>query len=425
MIARTFPVNIGLTIGPILAILNPTKLAKLGSPRMPATRVTSEVLSVSFLGVIVALITIHSFANPIFTWDTVAYVASVLAGGIGEPGELHSATYAYLEQRLSAGQYAILTTGEYAEALAANAGFFYDQLGMYMIKPLYVSAARTLTTLGIDPLTSLQLLSVLPGLALSCLLYVWLRENGSLLQALALTLLFIVASRLIDTSRVPIPDNLSALLIFAGIYLYLVKDAQAVSLSLLVLAVGVRTNNIVFVGLFLSAVIWNSWRQHREFNRRALVLPAVALLLSLLGYVAITTYYEQSWWRLFYHTFVQPQVDLTAFDLNFDMTVYFDVLNSSLQRFLASGEFINTSLSLYLLIMLLGMRGRWRITLKSLIRPTHKIQLPEICLLSLLVLAAFIILFPQVASWDRFFIPFYGIYLVLAHQTTVKSDISE
>lgn len=370
------------------------------------------------LGIASLLLVIFALANPIFSWDTVAYTATILAGQVSDPGELHSATYSYLQERLSEAQFAALVSGGYASALAENADYFYSQLGMYMVKPLYVLAARILTSAGLDPVSALQALSLLPGVLLCWVLYYWLRKLGSAPAALLFTLLFMAASRIIDTSRVPVPDNLSALLVFSGIFFFLAKNAWLPALTCLVLAVGVRTNNIIFTTLFLSALTWHRWRETRQWRDAQFALFAAALTASIIAYIVTTQRYNQDWWRLFYHTFVSPQTDIGAFNTPFDLQTYLGVITTAAQRLIASGQPIFSTLPLFLIIFLFAMRSQWQATLKPLTTANGTIELKEICLLSLLVIAAFFILFPLVSSWDRFFLPFYALFLVLAFQRT-------
>lgn len=372
------------------------------------------------LGIASSLLFIFALTNPIYTWDTVAYTATILAEQIRDPQELQRATYSYLQERLNEAQFTALISGNYASALAENANHFYSQLGLYMVKPLYILAARLLTNVGLDPVTALHMLSLLPGITLCWVMFYWLRKFGSPPSALLLTLLFMIASRIIDTSRVPIPDNLSALLVFSGAFFLLAKNAWLPALTCLVLSVGVRTNNIIFTTLFLSLLSWQSWRETRQWRDRKFALSATALAVSLIAYLVITLRYDQQWWRLFYHTFVASQEDIGAFNIPFDLQTYFGVSASALRSLLASGQYINSTLPLFLIIFLLGIRSRWQSALHSLILPTDRPGLREISVLSLLVIAAFFVLFPLVANWDRFFLPFYGFFLLLAFQRTKR-----
>ena len=132
------------------------------------------------LGYLIFLI-FSAYSKPLYTWDTVPYTATILSADIKDPQLLHTRTYEYLQRSLSPQQYASITSGAYAADLENNADHFISQLDMYRIKPAYVIALRTFTALGAEPLTSLRLLSLIPGVLFCLLLFAWLSRSCSTL----------------------------------------------------------------------------------------------------------------------------------------------------------------------------------------------------------------------------------------------------
>jgi hypothetical protein len=362
------------------------------------------------------LLTAFALSNPIFTWDTVAYVATILSANLQNPVELHQATYTYLEAQLDAPQYAALINGHYASELRANADYFNSQLSMYMVKPLYVYAARALVFIGLEPILALQLLSLIPGLLFIWLVYFWAREYSSDLSAIAITLIFVIAARLIDTSRVPIPDNLSALFIVLSVYCLLVRNLLPVALACLILAVTVRTNNVIFAVMYITYISWASYLKNRTWQDKNTLISIASLIVVVAIYLLISIHYDQNWWRLFYHTFIESQLDIGAFNQSFDIKLYFITLKNSLEGILASGGYLLTALPYFVLLFLLSMRNEWTTTLHIIRNAKGHPTLTGFCLLGIAVILAFFFLFPAVESWDRFFIPFYSLFLIHAHQ---------
>ena len=151
------------------------------------------------LGYLIFLI-FSAYSKPLYTWDTVPYTATILSADIKDPQLLHTRTYEYLQRSLSPQQYASITSGAYAADLENNADHFISQLDMYRIKPAYVIALRTFTALGAEPLTSLRLLSLIPGVLFCLLLFAWLSRSCSTLGAALIVIAFAVVGRLAATA---------------------------------------------------------------------------------------------------------------------------------------------------------------------------------------------------------------------------------
>ena len=374
------------------------------------------------LGYLIFLI-FSAYSKPLYTWDTVPYTATILSADIKDPQLLHTRTYEYLQRSLSPQQYAAITSGAYAADLENDADHFISQLDMYRIKPAYVIALRTLTALGAEPLTSLRLLSLIPGVLFCLLLFAWLSRSCSALGAALIVVAFAVVGRLADLSRVPVPDNLSALIVFAALYALVCKQWLRVAVFLLVASVCVRTNNILFAGLVLLWQSFSAYAQSASLRSPAVMLFAGGLGLSSALYFTINSLFDYSWWRLFYHTFVESQVDIPGFAQPFAFETYWAVVQSALVQIAASGATIATSMPFFVLLLLLCSRGVSRQLLAEALTPRTLVSLQHLTLLCLPLFAAFLVLFPLVLGWDRFFLPFYALITVeAAERWSVKRE---
>ena len=376
----------------------------------------------SLLLIFLAGMVLLAIASPIYTWDVVPYVATTLAINIDDPVVLHQATYELLQQRLQPAQFDALIGGAYAGDLFRNAEHFAGQLNMYLVKPLYVFVLRLLYLAGLNPVHGLIMLSLVPGVLICTLLYSWLTTMVSPLQASALVVLFAVVARLPDLSRVPVPDNLSALTLLASLYYLTVRKWIPVAVALLCLAVLVRTNNIIFVSLLLTLLSLGSYVRSGHWRHRECCWFGGGLLVSLGLYFVTSISFDQQWWRLFYHTLVESQVNITAFSQAFSSSLYTGVLGDALGQLLAGGVFVFTVLPVFLLLLVIAMHGNWQGSLRRLLRMNSDMSLAQLALLSLPVFIAFFFLFPLVSGWDRFFTPFYAVILLATVNTFARDS---
>ncbi len=325
-------------------------------------------------------------------------------------------------------QYASVTSGPYAADLESNADHFIGQLDMYRIKPAYVIALRTLTALGAEPLTSLRLLSVIPGVLLCLLLFVWLSRSCSTLSAALIVVVFAVVGRLADLSRVPVPDNLSALIIFAALYALANKRWLGVAVLLLVASICVRTNNILFAGLVLLWQSWSAYAQDASIRSPTVLLFTGGLVVSSALYFTINGFFG-----LFMVATVLSHVcrKPSRYPKLRGALLYRDLLGCRAFGDTASGGQRRDDQHLNALLRPASDSLPAREDSTPLYRGinTKSIDLCRISPCSVYPLfAAFLVLFPLV-GWDRFFLPFYALITVVAaehltlwHEKATQND---
>lgn len=361
--------------------------------------------------------------NPIYTWDVVPYVATTLTAESGDPAAMHEATYELLRQSLDAAQFNSLIGGEYAAAMYASPENFAGQLSMYEIKPLYVLLLRGLAAAGANPVDGIIWLSLVPGLLVCVILFLWLRNLTGPMQAVLAVILFSVGARLFDLSRVPVPDNLSTLAVIGGLWCLLVRRWTAAAVICLGLSIWIRTNNIIFVAPLLLLLCWNHLRRGKPLQTREFYWYGGGLAFSALSYVWISAVFDYDWWRLFYHTLIESQIDIGAFAEPFSPALYLDVLRDAAVQLFASGAMIATVLPFFLLLWLIAWAGTWRGNLAGVFRPSRSVSLADVSLVCLPVFGAFLVLFPLIVGLDRFLTPYYAV-IVLYAVSTVSTDTS-
>lgn len=352
--------------------------------------------------VMLGVLAVYAQRAPLYTWDLVPYLATVLERADHTPEQLHRETYAHLARVLPPEAYGSLVAGPYAARMAEDAQDFVSQLPMYRVKPGYVWTLRLLYVSGVEPVAAIMLVSLVAGLALIGVLFYSLQRFLDPWLALLATALFIPAARLVDICRVPVPDNLSALLVLLGVLSLSVARWRVAGPVLLVLAVTVRINNIVYVALVLAWLCIAGYRAAGNRIDSRAIGAGSALMASVVGYFAIAVWQGHDWWRLFYHTLVAPVTSLDSFTGAFSLPTWWGVVQSSLQQLLAGGVAVNTVLPLFLLIGLFGLispRGR-------------RSELSVFIGLFIPTLLVYLLMFPLVPSWDRFFTPFYALVLI-------------
>ena len=352
--------------------------------------------------------------NPIYTWDLVPYVATTFLPETDDPAEIHEATYGLLQQSLDAAQFNSLIVGEYAAGMYASPENFAGQLSMYEIKPLYVLVLQGLTAAGLNAVDAIMLLSLIGGLLICVIMFLWLRKLTGPIQAVLLVILFSVCARLFDLSRVPTPDSLSALVVLAGLWCLLAQRWIAAAVICFCVSVWIRTNNILFVAPLLLLLVWNHLRRDQPVRSGEFYCYAGGLAVSALLYTWISARFDYDWWRLFYHTLIELQTDIGAFSEPFSLNLYLQTLRAGAVQLFASGALVATVLPLFLLLWLIAWGSNWRTFVSNIISPRQPVSLADVSVLCVAVFGAFLVLFPLIAGLDRFLTPYYGVITVFA-----------
>ncbi len=352
--------------------------------------------------------------NPFYTWDAVPYVATIFAAESDDPAVMHEAAYELLRQSLDAAQFHSLTSGAYAAAMHASPENFAGQLDMYEIKPLYVLVLRGLAAAGANPAAAIIWLSLVPGMLICVILFLWLRGLADPVRAALAVILFSIGARLPDLSRVPVPDSFSALAVIAGLWCLLARRWTAAATVCLCLSIWIRSNNIIFVAPLFLLLCWNHWRRGEPARSAECRWYGGGFAFSVISWSWISVRFDYDWWRLFYHSLIESQVDIEAFAEPFSPALYLDALRAAAVQLFAGGAMVATALPLFLLLWLIAWSGNWRGNLNGILRPSGPVSLADVSLLCIMVFGAFLVLFPLISGLDRFLTPYYAIITLYA-----------
>ncbi|NBS27214.1 MAG: signal peptidase II [Gammaproteobacteria bacterium] len=185
---------------------------------------------------------------------------------------------------------------------------------------------------------------------------------------------------------------------------------------LLLLSVLIRTNNIITVCLVFPVICWGHYIRSGSWSSRVLLCCLGYWTTALVLYFVLSMEFDQQWWRLFYHTLIESQIDITAFEQPFSFLMYVEVLSTAFSQLVASGSLLFSVLPVFLLIFLLAIQRSWRDVCSSFITPKSELTLSQLAVLSLFLFLVFFLLFPLVSGWDRFFTPYYAVIFLYAVQ---------
>ncbi|WP_114389873.1 hypothetical protein [Notoacmeibacter marinus] len=257
-----------------------------------------------------------SWFYPRAQWDMVAYTAVAIEGEASSASQLHAASWAAVQARVSEGEFIELTADRpYRVAQYADADAFASVLPFYRIKLLYVELASLLSDF-MQPVDALRLISTVSVLAvgLVCLLWVWPSARGAdgfiIVPLLALCDLGYLGQYVT-------PDLFSAAFLLGGALLWM-RGAGWIAVVPLLLAILARPDHLVFAGLLMLAAagLRTAWR------------PLVALLgLAVPSYFAISHFADHpGWWVHFWFSNVEMVASVEGFEPAFSPAIYMGAL---------------------------------------------------------------------------------------------------
>lgn len=347
------------------------------------TCAVKTLLAWALFAALLVWIAVLAFAHCFYNWDMVAYAALAMDwSGAADP---HAAVYRAFEAEVPDSVMRELIADGYPRQVAESSEAFASQLPFYVVKPLYVVVLAGLHRLGVPVVAAIQAVSALCVMLTCTLILVWLRRSIPLGAAVLMTVALAYASRLVDLARVGTPDALSVLLVLLALFLICERRLPVAGSLLLLLAIAVRTNNVVF---FVLATVFLAVGEAPPVRRRLLAVLGGGLVLW-----AVIGAFGRSWWTLFHHTLVQPLVDVDKFDGAFSWSLYGRVLAR------AGGELLVRDIAASSVVWIFLALAVALFQLRPALRPWLGLAAAN--------LAALFLLFPLVANWDRFLVPFY------------------
>jgi hypothetical protein len=291
-------------------------------------------IGVALFSAYVLLTALTAWVLPDANWDMLAYIAAAGERDHPTPEAVHAYAYGTVRDAVSPADYLVLTDDEggYRSHMATDPTGFYSMLPMYRVKFLFVEALSVLSTV-MPPVVALHVLQVVAALLFGAVLLLWLRSARALALAPVLAALLMVAE-FPYVSRSNSPDLLAAAMLLGGLYAHMYRREAATAL-LLLLAVLVRPDNVIFVGVFAVLLV-----ALRQWSWGALV----ATVASFLSYFAIARWAgHPGWWPHLYFSSVEQQLNMQGFDPAFSILAYAKAFVNAVVRSLTYNTWVGVA----------------------------------------------------------------------------------
>ncbi len=346
------------------------------------------------VGIFLLLLTLlssHAYFYSLYDMDMMGYVGNAIAISGANVRQIHDVAYRALADEVPSGIKEHLlgtdvsgppTQWQSRQDRATNAGHFAEYLPCFAVRPIFNELVYLLHyKAGVGLIRATIVISVASYWLTGVLVLVWLTPYVGVLRAAICSLFLMLAPPIINLARFNTPDALSCLVSLAALYLVLERKALFLGLTLLLLSVYVRTDNILLV----VAVLGYSALVNKELEKtKAAVLAAVALVSVIL----INHYAGDYGLRvLYYRSFVATPLAPGEFVPPFGPADYLRALRTAISQ---------TMNSYFPLFVLMGVIG-------YLARRTPVSQ--AIAVVTTFYVASHFVLFPS--GQERFWGPFY------------------
>ena len=282
----------------------------------------------------VLLVALAAIIFPDANWDMLPYIAVAEEGTYPTPQALHDYAYGVVKSGVSASDYVALTDdgGGYRTHMANDAAAFHSMLPMYRVKFLYAEILAGLSKV-MPPVAAMGAVQVFSTLLFGAIVLLWLRSAGALALAPIMAAALMVAE-FPYAARSNTPDLLCSALLLGGLYAHM-RQRQVASAILLLLAVLVRPDNVIFVGVF--AVLLLAFRQWSP----GVLAAAVA---SFAAYFAISRWAgHPGWWPHLYFSSVAQQMNMDGFDPAFSVALYAKAFVNAVVRSLVFNTWVGVA----------------------------------------------------------------------------------
>ena len=348
-------------------------------------------------GVLLLAITLIAYFVPYYDWDLVAYVGSAIALEEHDSKLIHQQAYAAVHAELPEDDYADITNGsDFRRDVAQNPDHFRQQLRFYQIRPLYTWTFAALHRIGIAYVQATRIISATAFFFIGILMQSWLRRYLGEIQTAVCAILLLLAPVVFTSARTGSPDALSALIVLLGVYVSIESDAALIGSALLLLSLTLRTDNVLFVLIFLGV------ETLRASSKRIRATAAIATVAAV-AVVLVINHAEHSYpWSVLMQNTATPIVNPAEVSPRISISNYFDAVRDMVDE---AGENSVTVFPFIAAVALFSSRT-----------PSRLKRLVKIVLLSW---AAHIIIFPHIE--DRYFIAGAAMIGVAAAAGLLKS----
>jgi hypothetical protein len=233
------------------------------------------------LALVAAVLIFFVSRKPLYNWDMIAYMGVVEEYTNPDLQHVHKATYTAVREQVPAHVYDGLTANiEDRRKCLMDATAFGNELSFFRTKPLYTFLVFLFHKCGVPLVKATLLPSMIAGLLMLLVVYVWLARYLPPIIAASVSILFGFLPIFRELVRTSTPDALSNMLILLSLYVIATKQPLKWALLCLGLAILARVDNIVFAAVAVNYVYL------RKYGSKLLRLGSMGVLLAI-GLVGI------------------------------------------------------------------------------------------------------------------------------------------
>lgn len=371
-------------------------------PNWTKILVTVYILSVLFCSV-------KSFIKPEFNFDGLAYIGIIHSISETNDKIIHKKTYDEYKRVTPKETFKLLTKGDtYRTSLYKNPKYFVSQFPFYTIKPLYLLLVYIVNKIGINIIYSTITVSILSYIGICTILLFWLKKVEFNIFLTISTIILVTSPPITSVARLSTPDMLSAFVLITGIYVGIIVRKRKTFVSLLLLSLFARIDNVVIVFPLLFWMRFITKKEKFKITNKEFI---IANVLGLSIYIIVTkTTSNYGWGSLMYHSFIKSLNNPSTFKEVFTTNQYFFIIKNSLLNM------FNSSFMTFIMLYLVGFLILSKLKTKIL----NNLHF-QISTISLATMVGHFLLFPSFE--DRFYTYQYIVIFIIT-MVTVKEKIN-
>jgi hypothetical protein len=371
----------------------------------------SVLFAVLLLSAWLLIVGIYSFRKPAYNFDIIPYMGVVLMYDGTAEEELLKEVYKRAKSEIPPEKFKLIDdpANSYRLAMLHDLKFYKENLGMYVIKPLYISCAYLFYKCGM-PLTKATVLPSVIGYVLICMLvFAWLTKYTGYKLALLFSFLISLFSPLISAGQLSTPDALCSLFLLSGIYF--LTERQSASASIVFLALSVLTRLDALLPAIFLVYLPLTGRFLPRIQIWKILLQGCVLLCCY--FIAVLPAKQMGWNQFYYFSFIaRMNLDYTP-STSFDPGAYFELIKSQFM----TGLYFSHLLVYFLLSALIVFKP-------GTLPGKRKLDEVQVLLAGLAItLILRFILHP--AGADRFYIAYYICAIVFGVREFFKEKVPQ
>ena len=269
-------------------------------PRRHVNRCGNGLVSAIFY--LIVAIQVAGVSAPLWEhrhWDLLAYLGAAYELDGRNHADMHEAIYRAAREGSTEAAFRHLTERpsvdgkvDYRVAAYTSADVFAEQLPFYMVKRFYPAAIWALSKLGVPVVLAATIITVSGYLAVSAVLFFWLRKFLTDGLSLGITGALMTSIFMLPLAFLRTPDTWAAALV-AFAFFQAASGRFATSIAVAAVAITVRPDAVLALGAMCVFAAW----------RREWLVAAIGAALGAGVYLAVTAG-AYPWTTFFYHAFV-------------------------------------------------------------------------------------------------------------------------